>query len=149
MLRSIADSRAVSERRWSPVRSDMGVGLTLGVLDGVALLVDDVVELAGDLVVDAAEVEAVEPLLALLAQLLQQLAHALHALAVAVAQALVHHPPERGVDVAVVEQFVGQLLQQGVAVELEALLRAIPPRVGEPSWTSCSPYPGDRQLPSM
>ena len=92
----------------------------------MALLVDDVVELAGDLVVDAAEVEAVEAVLALLAQLLEQLADALQAVAVAVPQALVHHPAQRRVDVAVVEQLVGQLLEQGVAVELEALLRPVP-----------------------
>ncbi len=111
----------------------VGLGLADGVVDGVALLVDDVVELAGDLVIDAAEVEAVEPLLPFPAQTFEQLAHTLQALAIAVAEALVHHPPQRGVDVAVVEQLVGQLLQQGVAVELEPLLRAIPPRVGEPS----------------
>ena len=110
----------------------MRLGLAHGVVDGVALLVDDVVELAGDLVVDAAEIEAVEALLTLPAQPFEQLAHALHALAVAVAQALVHHPPQRGVDVAVVQQLVGQLLEQGVAVEVEPLLRAVPPRVREP-----------------
>ena len=44
--------------------------------------------------VDAAEVAAVLELLALLAQLLHQLAQALHALAVAVAEALLHHPPQ-------------------------------------------------------
>ena len=131
MLRSIADSRAFSARRSSPERGGLLLGLAHGVVDGVALLVDDVVELAGDLVVDAAEVEAVEPVLALLAQLLEQLADALEAVAVAVAQALVHHPAQRRVDVAVVEQLVGQLLEQGVAVELEALLRAVPPGVRE------------------
>ena len=99
----------------------------------MALLVDDVVELVGDLVVDAAEVEAVEALLALLAQLLHQLAQALQALAVAVPHALLHHPAQRGVDVTVVEQVVGQLLEQALGVELEPLLRAVPARVREPS----------------
>ena len=107
------------------------LGVAHRVLDGVALLVDDVVQLAGDLVVDAAEVEAVEAVLALAAQLLEQLADALQALAVAVPQALVHHPAQGGVDVTVVEQLVGQLLEQGVAVELEALLGAVPARVRE------------------
>ena len=104
------------------------------VVDGVALLVDDVVELAGDLVVDAAEVVLLETLLALLAQLLEQLAQPLQLLAVAVAHALLHHPAQRGVDVAVVQQVVGELVEQRVGVEVEALLRAVPPRVGEPSW---------------
>ena len=121
----------MSARRSSPVRCGVLLGLAPGVVDGVALLVDDVVELAGDLVVDPAEVEAVEAVLALAAQLLEQLAHALEALAVAVAQALVHHPPQRGVDVAVVEQLVGQLLEQRVAVELEPLLGAVPAGVRE------------------
>ena len=107
------------------------LGLAHGVVDGVALLVDDVVELAGDLVVDTAEVEAVEAVLALAAQLLEQLADALQALAVAVAEALVHHPAQGGVDVAVVQQLVGQLLEQRVAVELEPLLGAVPAGVGE------------------
>ena len=98
----------------------------------MALLVDDVVELVGDLVVDAAEVAPVEPLLALLAQLVHQLAQALQALAVAVLHALLHHPPQGGVDVAVVEQVVGELVEQRVGVELEPRLRAVPPRVGEP-----------------
>ena len=88
------------------------LGVADGVLDRVPLLVDDVVELAGDLVVHAAEVEAVESLLALAAQPVEQLAHAGEALATAVAQALVHHPAQRGVDVAVVQQLVGELLER-------------------------------------
>ena len=132
-------------RRLGPalVAGALGVrlGLAHGVVDGVALLVDDVVELAGDLVVDAAEVEAVEALLALLAQVSSSSRTPCEPLAVAVAQALVHHPPQGGVDVAVVEQLVGELLEQGVAVELEALLRAVPARVREPSRHMCAPSP--------
>ena len=48
--------------------------LDLGEVDGVALLVDDVGELAGDLVVDAAEIEALEAFPARFAQPAQQLA---------------------------------------------------------------------------
>ena len=131
----VALRRRVPGRLGSPlVAGALGqpLGFATGVVDGVALLVDDVVELVGDLVVDAAEVEAVEPLLALPAQLLEQLAQALHALAVAVAQALLHHPAQRGVDVAVVQQVVGELLEERVGVELEALLRPVPPGVREP-----------------
>ena len=83
-----------------------------GVLDRVALLVDDVVQLVGDLLVDAAEVEPVEAVLALLAEPLHHLAQALQALAVAVLHALLHHPPQRAVDVAVVQQVVVQLVEQ-------------------------------------
>ena len=45
-------------------------------VDALALLVDDLVELAGDVLVDAAEVVAVELLPPPLAQLLEHLAHA-------------------------------------------------------------------------
>ena len=107
------------------------LGCLGGVVDGVALLVDDVVQLVGDLAVDPAEVELVEPFLALLAQLVHQLAQALQTLAVAVAHALLHHPPQRRVDVAVVEQVVGQLVEQGVGVEIESPLRSVPSGVGE------------------
>ena len=98
----------------------------------MAFLVDDVVEFGLDLVVDAAEVVPVETVLALLAQLFQQLAQALQPLAVAVAQALLHHPPQGAIDVAVVEEIVGQLVEDGLRVEFEALLRAVPARIGEP-----------------
>ena len=101
------------------------------VVDGVALLVDDVVELAGDLVVHPAEVVTVETLLALAAELVEQLADPCQLLAVAVAHALVHHPSQGGVDVAVVQQLVGELVEERVGVEVEPALRAVPPRVGE------------------
>ena len=92
----------------------------------MTLFVDDVVELVGDLAVHPAEVELVESLLALLAQLVHQLAKALQALAVAIAHALLHHSPQRRVDVAVVQQIVGQFVEQAVGIEVEAALRAVP-----------------------
>ena len=99
----------------------------------MALLVDDVVQLVGDLAVHAAEVEAVQPLLAFVAQLLQQLAKALHLVAVAVAHALLHEATEGGVDVAVVQEVVGEVVEQGVGIEIEPFLGAVPARVGEPT----------------
>ena len=54
--------RRCRPRRSSPVRSAAALASRERLVDRVALLVDDVVELAGDLVVHAAEVEAVEPL---------------------------------------------------------------------------------------
>ncbi len=44
-----------------------------------------------------------------------------------------HHPPQGGVEVAVVQQVVGDLREDLVGVELEADLRAVPPGVAEPS----------------
>jgi hypothetical protein len=98
---------------------------------GVALLVDDVVELLRDLVVDAAEVEPVEAVLALAAELVHQLPEPLEALPVAVLHALLHQSAQRAVDVAVVEEVVVELVEERIGVEVEALLRAIPPGVGE------------------
>ena len=93
--------------------------------------VDDVAQLLGDVVVDTAEVVLLELVAAPAAQLLEQLAQALHSLAVAVAEAGLHQPPQRGVEVAVVQQVVGDLAEDRVGVELEADLRAVPARVSE------------------
>ena len=43
------------------------------------------------------------------------------------------HPAQRGVEVAVVEEVVGHLVEQGVGVEVEAGLGAVPARVPEPA----------------
>ena len=99
----------------------------------VALLVDDVVELAGDLVVDAAEVVALEALLALLAQLLEQLAQALQPLAVAVRRPSCINRRSAALRSPWYEEIVGDLVEQSVGVEVEPLLGAVPPRVGEAS----------------
>ena len=101
-------------------------------LDAGAFLVDDLVEPVRDVFVDAAEVVAVELLAAALAQLLEHLAHALHVAALPVGESLLHHAAQRGVEIAVVEQVVGHLLEQRVGVEIEADLRAVPARVLEP-----------------
>ena len=60
----------------SAVAAAFGVAafVDLGEIDAVALFVDDVGELAGDLVVHAAEVEALETISTGLAQALEQLA---------------------------------------------------------------------------
>ena len=93
----------------------------------MALLVDDVVELAGDLVVHTTEVVTVETVLPLAPELLEQLTDPGQRLAVAVAHSLVHHPPQGGVDVAVVQELVGELVEERVGVEVETALRAVPP----------------------
>ena len=55
----------------------------------------------------------------------------LTSLAFAVAEPLLHHAAQRGVEVAVVQEIVGHLLQERVGVEVEADLRAVPTRVLE------------------
>ena len=127
-MRSSAAPWAVSARRGSP----LCCGLAELAVDLVALGLHDLAQLLGDLVVDAAEVEAVEPLLALLAQPLEQVAHALHVLALPVAEALLQQAAQRGVQVAVVQQVVGDLLEDRVGVEVEPDLGAVPAAVAEP-----------------
>ena len=81
---------ASSRRRSSPLSR---AWRTL-VVEGLALLVDDVAQLLCDVVVDAAEVVLLQEVGAAAAQLLQQLPQALEALAVAVPEAALHHPPQ-------------------------------------------------------
>ena len=95
-------------------------------VDAGALLVDDLVEPVRDVLVHAAEVVAVELLAPVLAQLLEHLAHALHVAALTVLESLLHHAAQRGVQIAVVEEIVGHLLEQRVGVEVEPDLGAVP-----------------------
>ena len=74
----------------------------------------------------------VETVLSFFTQLLEQLTQALQLIAVAVAHAVLHHLAQCCVDVAVVQQFVGQLVEGRVSIEFETGLRAIPPGVLEP-----------------
>jgi hypothetical protein len=100
----------------------------------VALLVDNVVQFVGDLLVHAPEVVPIEPVLALLAQPFQHLAQTLNTVALAVTHTVLHQSAQGRVHVTVVEQIVGELVEQTVGVDVEALLRAVPARVGEPTW---------------
>ena len=96
------------------------------------LLVEDLVELLGDVVVDAAEVAVLELLAAGAgAAARASRARPMSSLAVAVLEALLEHPAQRGVEVAVVQQVVGHLREERVGVEVEADLRAVPPGVPE------------------
>ena len=103
------------------------------IVERPALLVDDVAQLLGDVVVHAAEVVLLEQVRPPAPQLLHQLPQALQPLAVAIPEAALHHAPQRVVEIAVVEQVVGDLLQDAVGVELEADLGAVPPGVREPA----------------
>src|SRR5262249_34965162 len=85
----------------------------------------------GDVLVHATEVELLERVLPPAAQLFEHVPDALQALAVAVSQPALHHPAQRGVEVAVVQQVVRDLVQDAIGVELEAHLGAVPAGVGE------------------
>ena len=97
------------------------------------LLVDDVVELAGDLVVHAAEVVAVESVLALLASRFEQLAQTLPAVrrsrsrmpsCIIRRRAALTSPWYSSSSVSSSNSEIG--------VEVEPALGAVPPRVREP-----------------
>ena len=82
----------------------------------LALLVQDVLELLGDLAVGPAQVALSELVLALQPELVQQLPQALDLLAVGGLPAPVEHPLQRLVEVPVGQQVVGQLRQHRVGV---------------------------------
>ena len=101
-------------------------------VDAGALLLDDLVELLGDVVVDAAEVARLELLAPALAKPLEHVAQAHRARSpLRSRKPCCIMPAQRGVEVAVVEEVVGHLLEQRVGVEIEADLGAVPARVLE------------------
>ncbi len=129
-------------------------------LDGRSLLLDDLLQLPSDVVVDATQLVPVELLLAPLAYPVEELAQAGHGVRAAqaghgvratqaghgvratqaghgvragpVAQARLEQSPEGGVQVAVVEDVVGYLGQDVLALQVEAGLGAVPAGVAEP-----------------
>ena len=132
MRRSAATSSVISWRRWSP---DWRASSTRLSMPG-PLLVDDVAQPLGDVLVGAAQVVAVEHLPPALAEPFEDLAHAGDPLAVAVREAALHEALQGLVEVAVVEELVGELAEDVVGVELEADLGAIPLGVPEPGHAS-------------
>ena len=113
------------------------------------LLVDDLPELVGDLVVDPAEVVVLEHLPALLAQAFHDLPQALEVLAVGGVEARLEHAAQGGVEVAVVQQVVGDLRHDLVGAELEADLGAVPARVAEPGSSRIAPEERHRPSPAL
>ena len=110
-------------------------------VEALALHVEHLAERLGDLLVHAAEVVALELVAPAPAQPLHEVAHAHDLLVVPVAEALLHHAAQRRVQVAVVEQVVGDLLEHRLGVEVEADLRAVPLRVPEPRRASHRGHP--------
>ena len=100
-------------------------------LDRLALHVDDLAQLTRDVVVHTAEVVALERLAPLTTEIVHHLAQALDAFAVAL-EPVLHHPPERGVEVTVVEQIVGEFREDVGGIHLEPDLRAVPSGVSDP-----------------
>ena len=107
-------------------------GVRLQPLDAEALLAQHVLELLGDLGVGAAEVTLLEQLLAFDPELVEQVAQSLDLFAVGGLPPPVEHALQRLVQVAVGQQVVGQLLEDGVGVVGRRLLGAVPPPVVVP-----------------
>ena len=112
-------------------------------LQRLTLGIGDLVELAGDVVVHAAEVELIEHLRAAFSQPLEHLAQAFEPVAFRIGEALLHEPAQRRIEIAVIQQIVGHLGEQAVRVEVEAGLGAVPGRVFEARAFPASPAPPD------
>ncbi len=80
-------------------------------INAVPLLLDYLVEPTGDVLEGPAELVAVERLPASLPQPLEHLPEAFDLPALAVAEALLEHPAHRGVEIAVVKEIVGHLVE--------------------------------------
>jgi hypothetical protein len=113
--------------------SDLGSALVARVacllrelVDAGPLHLDDIAQLLGDVVVDAAEVVALELVATTPAEPLEELADAREPLAVLVAEARLEHAAQCRVEITVVQQVVGDLGEDAVGVELEADLGAVP-----------------------
>jgi hypothetical protein len=52
-----------------------------------------------------------------------------------------HEPAERGVQISVVEEIVGHLVEQCVGVEIEPALGSVPARVPEPALVAVTSSP--------
>ena len=97
----------------------------------MTLLVEDVVQRVGDLLEDPVGVAAVQKVLSGLLQLLAHLAQTLQLLTVGVASTALHEPPQRAAQVAVVQQIVGQFVEEIAGLHVEPGLGSVPPRIGE------------------
>ena len=101
-----------------------------------ALFCEHLLELFCDLAVRAAEVVAVELGLAALAQARHQVAKSLHPFA-GLAEAGVEHAAQRRVGVAVVEQVVGDLVEEAVDLVGDPVLGPVPARVRPAAFKHC------------
>ena len=122
----------------------------LAAVDALALGLDDLLKLLVDLVEHPAQVVAAQHLLAALAQAIGQVAQAEHPLLVAALEALLHQPAQGAAQVAVGQQVLGEGLHDGLGVERQDLLAAVPVTVGEELghnlgafYLQCLPQPGD------
>ncbi len=98
-------------------------------LDALALKLLDVRQLLLDVVHHARHVVALHALLPLLAHAPQQILQTHVPLAVAVHEAALHHALQRAAQVAVLQEVVGERVQDLLGVQVIQPLRAIPARI--------------------
>ena len=95
-------------------------------VESVTLKLEDLVQLALEVVEDGLQVEALEGVAALLAQLLEDVAEAVEAGLAVWAQAALQHVAQGVLQVAEVHEVVGQALKEVVGVERRELLGPVP-----------------------
>ncbi|CAB4611981.1 unannotated protein [freshwater metagenome] len=95
-------------------------------LDRVALCLHNLAQSARDVVEDTAEIIVLQCLATLATKILEHVAQALHLLAVRCLEAGLHHPAQRGIEIAVIEQIVGQVAEDVTGIHVESDLTAIP-----------------------
>ena len=100
-------------------------------VDGFSLEGHDLVELLLDVVEDGGEVVAVELLAALLAELLEEVAETFETLAEGVAHAALEEVAEGVLEVAEVQEVIGEAGEDVIGVEGRDILRAVPFGVAE------------------
>ena len=110
----------------APAVVSRGAGLLDQVVDGVALVLLDLVELAGQFGHAAVGVALGQHLGGAGAQLVEQVAQPRHLVAVGGAEAAAQEPAQGVVEVTARQQVVGEAGQQVVGVEVGELLGAVP-----------------------
>ena len=100
-------------------------------VEGVVLEGHDLVELLLDVVEDRCEVVAIELLAALLAQLLEEVTEAFEALAEGVAHAALEEVAQGVLEVAEVQEVIGEAGEDVIGVKGRYVLRAVPFGVAE------------------
>ena len=111
------------------------------IIQRVPLQIENLVQLALDVVEDRRQVEPLQLLTPLLAQTLKQIAQTIRPISVGRANAALHHVAQRLLQVAERKQIVRQRLQHIVRVQRRDILRAVPLRVSESGGHGSDPYP--------
>ena len=97
----------------------------------MSFFVDDIIEFVCDFGIYAAKISTLLNRLTLFAQSFHHFTHSRNAVAVDVAHAILHKFAQRAIDIAVVQQIIGQFAQERFGINVETSLRAVPARICE------------------